>query len=128
MFGEDAPEQIAQYQKEIVSFFRGFREHVHRFAPEKPIMLAPNCHFMKQAETAWRELMRYCDIVCPFGFHRMPEGDVTGEEVAAWLQICVLMKADICGWIWRYFSSVRKANCTLADRWTHQRSFAFSHF
>ncbi len=86
VYGEDTPEQIARYQQEIVAFFQGFREHVHRFAPHKPIMLAPNCHFMKQAEAAWRQLAKYCDIIIPFGFHRMPPGDVTGEEVAAWFQ------------------------------------------
>ena len=97
VYGENTPERTAQYQKEIVSFFRGFREHVHRFAPQKPIMLAPNCHFMKQAETAWRELMQYSDIVCPFGFHRMPESDVSGEEIAAWLQdLC----NDVGGHLW----------------------------
>lgn len=86
VYGEDTPEQIAQYRKEIVEFFKGFREFTHRFAPQKPIMLAPNCHFMAQAESAWRELVHYCDIVCPFGFHRMPQGDVSGEEVSAWFQ------------------------------------------
>lgn len=82
----DSAQEIAQYQQEIIEFFQQFRTHVHRFAPQKPIMLATNCHFMAQAEAAWRRLVRCCDIVCPFGFHRMPEGDVTGEEAAAWLQ------------------------------------------
>ncbi|MBN2329140.1 MAG: DUF4434 domain-containing protein [Candidatus Omnitrophica bacterium] len=85
----DSPQEIAQYQKEIIEFFQQFRTHVHRFAPHKPIMLATNCHFVTQTEAAWRQLVRCCDIVCPFGFHRMPQGDVTGEDAAAWLQnIC----------------------------------------
>ncbi len=82
----DSPETIVRYRKEIVEFFEGFREHVHRFAPQKPIMLAPNCHHLAQAESTWRQVMRYCDIVCPFGFHRMPDGDVSGEEAAKWFQ------------------------------------------
>lgn len=80
------PEEVTKYRREIVEFFKGFREHCDTLAPTKPIMLAPNCHFMKQAESTWRELLQHCDIVCPFGFHRMPEGDVTGEEVAVWFQ------------------------------------------
>lgn len=79
-------EDIETYRREIVDFFREFSNHCHTFAPGKPVMLAPNCHFMKQAEETWRQLLQHCDIVCPFGFHRMPDGDVSGEEVAAWLQ------------------------------------------
>jgi hypothetical protein len=58
-------------------------------APDKPVMLAPNSHFMARGEATWRELTKYCDIICPFGFHRPPKGDVSGEEVASWFQkIC----------------------------------------
>jgi hypothetical protein len=32
------------------------------------------------------KLLPHLDVLCPFGFHRMPEGDQTGEESAAWLQ------------------------------------------
>jgi len=85
-FSSNQPKDIQRYREEIVQFFKGFRDYIHRFAPEKPIMLAPNCHSLKSGETAWRELLKYCDIVCPFGFHRMPENDVTGEEAAQWLQ------------------------------------------
>jgi len=83
------PAETETYRMQIVDFFRGFKEHCRRLAPDKPVMLAPNSHFMMRAESTWRELMRRLDIVCPFGFHRQPEGDAQGEEVAAWLQkIC----------------------------------------
>ncbi|MEW6234636.1 MAG: DUF4434 domain-containing protein [Candidatus Omnitrophota bacterium] len=85
-FSSNKPEDVQRYREEIVQFFKGFREYVQRFAPEKPIMLAPNCHSMKSGEKTWCELLKYCDIVCPFGFHRMPENDVSGEEAAQWLQ------------------------------------------
>ena len=80
------PEETPKYRREIIDFFNEFHTHCNALAPGKPVMLAPNCHFMKQAEETWREVLRHCDIICPFGFHRMPEGDVSGEEVALWLQ------------------------------------------
>jgi hypothetical protein len=79
-------EEARASRAQTVGFFRQFREHCRQMAPDKPILLAPNSHFMKEGEEGWRELLRYCDIVCPFGFHRQPKGDVEGEEVAAWLQ------------------------------------------
>lgn len=80
--------RIARYREEIVTFFRSLRQHCdqHGGGAAKPLMLAPNCHFMRQAEATWRALLQHCQIVCPFGFNRMPRGDVGGAEVAAWLQ------------------------------------------
>ncbi|MBI2929339.1 MAG: DUF4434 domain-containing protein [Verrucomicrobia bacterium] len=71
---------------ELVEFFRAFREHVRRLAPDKPVMLASNCHSVKQGLAYYPQLLRHLDILCPFGFHRMPAGDLTGEEAAALLQ------------------------------------------
>ena len=71
---------------QLVRFFKEFRAHCRRLAPDRPIMLSPNSHFMVQAESAWRDLLRELDIVCPFGFHRQPKGDLTGEQAALWLQ------------------------------------------
>jgi hypothetical protein len=31
-------------------------------------------------------LLQHCDILCVFGFHRMPPGDLPGEEAASLLQ------------------------------------------
>lgn len=73
-------------RREIVDFFRAFQAHVRRLAPEKPVLLASNCHLIPAAGDTYRELLPHCDILCPFGFHRMPDGDLTGEEAARRLQ------------------------------------------
>ncbi len=75
-----------QDRKDIVAFFKGFSDYVHRFAPDKPIMLAPNAHSLRGAEETYRKLLPNLDIICPFAFHRMPEGDLTGEKAAQKLQ------------------------------------------
>jgi len=72
--------------KEIVHFFKEFQEHVQKMAPDKPVMLAPNSHNVKDGSEVYPELLKYIDILCPFGFHRMPEDDITGEEAASFLQ------------------------------------------
>ncbi len=73
-------------RREIVEFFREFSAFVHRLAPDKPVMMAPNCFHLRGAEQAYRELLPHLDILCPFGFHRMPTGDLTGDEAAALVQ------------------------------------------
>ncbi|HQP98560.1 MAG TPA: DUF4434 domain-containing protein [bacterium] len=79
-------EDTIRYKREIVTFFRELRSHCRTFAPDKPIMLASNSYYLRKAEDAWREALRYCDILCPFGFHRMRNDDMTGEEAACLLQ------------------------------------------
>lgn len=76
----------AEERREIVEFFREFTAHVRRFAPDKPVMLAPNCFGLQDAQAAYQDLLPHLDIICPFGFHRMPEGDLTGEEAASRMQ------------------------------------------
>jgi hypothetical protein len=73
-------------RKEIVHFFKEFRTYVRSLAPDKPVMLATNCHGIKNAGGYYIELLRNLDILCPFGFHRMPKGDYTGNEAAKILQ------------------------------------------
>jgi hypothetical protein len=73
-------------RREIVAFFRELTPHLHRLTPEKPVMLATNCHNLRGAEAAYRQLLPHLDILCPFAFHRMPAGDLKGEEAAALLQ------------------------------------------
>lgn len=73
-------------KKDLVAFFAEFQKHVQAIAPERPVMLAPNCHEIKDSEGYYDQLLPNLDILCPFGFHRMPEGDNTGEEAAEWLQ------------------------------------------
>lgn len=71
---------------QIVEFFRQFRAHCRRMAPDKPVMLATNSHRVPKAVDAYRRLLGHLDILCPFGFHRMPAGDLTGEKAAKLLQ------------------------------------------
>jgi hypothetical protein len=70
---------------EIARFFRTFRDRMRRLAPDKPVMLATNCYHLRGAEEAYRKLLPHIDILCPFAFHRMLAGDLTGEEAAALL-------------------------------------------
>ena len=79
-------EIMQRQQQEIVHFFREFQAHVRAFAPEKPVMLAPNCHRIHLGVKIYPKLLPFLDIICPFGFHRMPEDDISGEESAAMLQ------------------------------------------
>jgi hypothetical protein len=76
----------AEERREMVEFFRRFKAHVRHLAPDKPVMLAPNCFHLRGAEAAYRELLPHLDIICPFGFHRMPAGDLRGEEAASEMQ------------------------------------------
>ena len=73
-------------RREIVEFFKEFRAHTRRLAPDKPVMLATNCHKVPEGLPFYPDLLRSLDILCPFGFHRMPAGDITGEAAAATLQ------------------------------------------
>lgn len=76
----------AAEREEIVEFFRAFTPYVRRLAPDKPVMLAPNCYHLRGAEVTYRKLLPHLDIVCPFGYHRMPADDLRGEEAATLMQ------------------------------------------
>jgi hypothetical protein len=71
---------------ELVHFFKEFRAYVRTLAPDKPVMLATNCHDIKNSAGFYPELLQNLDILCPFGFHRMPKDDYTGSEAAKILQ------------------------------------------
>lgn len=43
-------------------------------------MLAPNCFGVTSALGSWKLLARELDILCPFGFNRMPEEDLAPEQ------------------------------------------------
>ena len=73
-------------RREIVAFFKAFKEHVTGLAPDKPVMLATNSHHVAESEGYYPKLLEHLDILCPFGFHRMPDEDYTGEEAAEILQ------------------------------------------
>ena len=69
-------------REQIVKFFTEFTPYVHRLAPGKPVMLATNCFHLREAEDTYRKLLPNLDILCPFGFGRMPSDDETGEQAA----------------------------------------------
>lgn len=73
-------------KKELVRFFKEFRAYVRTLAPDKPVMLATNCHGIKNSDGFYSELLKNLDILCPFGFHRMPADDYSGSEAAKILQ------------------------------------------
>lgn len=71
---------------EIVKFFREFGTYCNSLAPGKPVMLATNSFDVLGAEQTYLKLFDYLDILCPFGFARMPNNDITGKEAADFLQ------------------------------------------
>ncbi len=83
---EATPELRRKRKQDIVDFFREFKSYCNSFAPSKPVMLATNSFEVPNGMDTYPELMKHLDILCPFGFARMPEGDLTGKEAADLLQ------------------------------------------
>ena len=83
---EPDPERSKQRKAEIVHFFKEFKEICGALAPEKPVMLATNSFDVPVGLDTYPELLKYLDILCPFGFARMPETDLTGKQAADMLQ------------------------------------------
>lgn len=83
---EQTDEMKLLRKKQIGDFFREFKKHTAAFAPEKPVMLATNSMGVRDGEDGYPALLENLDILCPFGFARMPEGDLSGKEVADLLQ------------------------------------------
>jgi hypothetical protein len=79
-------EDLVRRQKNIVEFFKGFKDYSISLTPDKPVMLATSSYDVPKGEKIYPDLLKYLDILCPFGFARMPEGDLTGEEAAKRLQ------------------------------------------
>lgn len=78
-----------RYRGEIVDFFAGFQQFCRRLAPEKPVMLACNTFGMAKSRDVWPKILKHVDIICPFGFSRMPKGDLSSREVALlWRSMC----------------------------------------
>lgn len=73
-------------KKEIVDFFREFKTFTSAFAPDKPVMLATNSMGIPVGADTYPALLENLDILCPFGFARMPDGDLTGKQAADMLQ------------------------------------------
>lgn len=78
------------HQRQFVEFFRGLRPYLRRLAPEKPVMLAPNCWGIQQGLPYYPQLLTNLDILCPFGFARTPNnypaGYLSGKQAIALLQ------------------------------------------
>jgi hypothetical protein len=92
-YGSLVPDQGEQekdrYRQQVIAFFREFQAYCRSLAPEKPLMLAPNAHGMLKSRDVWPLVLEHLDIVCPFAFHRMPAGDITGEQAAQlWQSMC----------------------------------------
>jgi hypothetical protein len=77
------------YRQQVIDFFRQFQAWCRTLAPEKPLMLAPNTHGLLLSKDIWPLVLEHVDIICPFAFHRMPPGDLTGEQAAGlWQSMC----------------------------------------
>jgi hypothetical protein len=86
-----------QCWREIVDFFREFQAYCRQLAPCKPVALAPNCHYVPCAIENWRKLLKHCDIICPFGFGRMPADDISGAKAATLMQkLCDEVDSHLC--------------------------------
>lgn len=75
-----------QYTDEIVSFFENYTAFCGNLAPSKPVMLATNCFNLEGRDAAYASLLKNIDILCPFGFTRMPTCDLSGKDAADLLQ------------------------------------------
>lgn len=84
--GEKTETLRSKRKSDIVDFFRVFKQHCNTFAPGKPVMLATNSMKVPNALDTYPKLLQYLDILCPFGFARMPKNDLTGKEAADLLQ------------------------------------------
>lgn len=83
----EATDELRKMRKEeILTFFREFKDFSSSLAPDKPVMLATNSFGINGGLDTYPELLGYLDILCPFGFARMPEGDISGKEAADILQ------------------------------------------
>lgn len=83
-------------RNEVLHFFSEFTPFCKQLAPDKPVMFAPNGWGVGRSKGAYNQLMKNVDIICPFAFARMPEGDLTGKEAIAQLQqYCDANKAHL---------------------------------
>lgn len=86
VYGNLIPDQgnldKGRYRHEIITFFGEFQAFCRKLAPEKPVMLAPNTFGLLASQNVWPTVLKHIDIICPFGFNRMPSGDITGAQAA----------------------------------------------
>lgn len=84
-FETEPAKQVAR-RKEVLDFFKAFRPFVKQLAPDKPVMFAPNGWGVARAGNAYYDLLKNVDMISPFAFNRMPEGDLTGKQAIDLLQ------------------------------------------
>ena len=112
---EPTTEKQIMRKRQIVEFFRAFKEYCNTLAPEKPIMLATNSMGVPQGLDTYPGLLQNLDILCPFGFARMPEGDLSGKEAATLFNNCVIWVPTF-GLILKLSCSIQISPCT-QDLW-----------
>lgn len=83
---EATPEKRQKRKRDIVNFFKEFKRYCNTLAPGKPVMLATNSMEVPNGVDTYPELLQNLDILCPFGFARMPQGDISGRQAANILQ------------------------------------------
>lgn len=75
-----------EQQREMTTYVRRLTSLSRELAPEKYTMLATNTFGVPDGVEWYRRLLPALDILCPFGFHRMPTDDLTETEVMALLR------------------------------------------
>lgn len=83
---ETEPAKQTARRKEVLDFFKEFTPFVRTLAPDKPVMFAPNGWGVARAGNAYYDLLKNVDIISPFAFNRMPEGDLSGQTAINLLQ------------------------------------------
>ena len=83
---ETDPAKKLLRQQEVVYFFAEFKQYCSEFAPDKPIMFAPNAWGITEACDKYPILLKNVDIICPFAFARMPKNDLAGAEAVKLFQ------------------------------------------
>jgi len=92
--GDAVPKSMGEkgrerYRQEIIAFFKGFQGFCRKLAPEKPVMLACNTFGIAKARDVWPRVLKHVDIICPFGFARMPKRDLApGQAAEIWQTMC----------------------------------------
>lgn len=83
---EKSKEKRQMRKDEIVKFFAEFKAFCATLAPAKPTMFSTNSFGIRMALETYPKMLENLDILCPFGFARQPEKDLTGYEAANLLQ------------------------------------------
>lgn len=83
---ETDPAKKLLRQQEVVHFFAEFKQYCSEFAPDKPIMFAPNAWGITEACDKYPILLKNVDIICPFAFARMQKNDLAGAEAVKLFQ------------------------------------------